>query len=108
MTTNPIPVKAALNLLGHRVGGPRLPLVEADEAETAVVRNALIAAASSNPDPPEAPRPPGALQHPVTSPAFRLSAAKPLSGDHLISPTTRGFSAVFSRGQRFLLWRSHR
>ncbi|GAA3357393.1 4-hydroxy-tetrahydrodipicolinate synthase [Saccharopolyspora gregorii] len=44
VTTNPIPVKAALNLLGHRVGGPRLPLVEADEAETAVVRNALIAA----------------------------------------------------------------
>lgn len=43
VTTNPIPVKAALNLLGHRVGGPRLPLVEADEAETAVVRDALIA-----------------------------------------------------------------
>ncbi|MEU6132838.1 4-hydroxy-tetrahydrodipicolinate synthase [Saccharopolyspora sp. NPDC047091] len=43
VTTNPIPVKAALNLLGHRVGGPRLPLVEADEAETAVIRNALIA-----------------------------------------------------------------
>jgi 4-hydroxy-tetrahydrodipicolinate synthase len=40
-TTNPIPVKAALNLLGHRVGGLRLPLVEADEAETAVVRGAL-------------------------------------------------------------------
>src|SRR5882757_4981241 len=40
-TTNPIPVKAALNLLGHRVGGLRLPLVEADEAETASVRGAL-------------------------------------------------------------------
>jgi 4-hydroxy-tetrahydrodipicolinate synthase len=40
-TTNPIPVKAALNLLGHKVGGLRLPLVEADEAETAVVRTAL-------------------------------------------------------------------
>lgn len=40
-TTNPIPVKAALNLLGHRVGGLRLPLVEADEQETAVVRTAL-------------------------------------------------------------------
>jgi 4-hydroxy-tetrahydrodipicolinate synthase len=41
VTTNPIPVKAALNLLGHRVGGLRLPLVEADEQETAVVRSAL-------------------------------------------------------------------
>lgn len=40
-TTNPIPVKAALNLLGHRVGGLRLPLVEADESELAVIRSAL-------------------------------------------------------------------
>ncbi len=35
--------KSALNLLGHRVGAPRLPLVEADEAETAVIRAALAA-----------------------------------------------------------------
>jgi 4-hydroxy-tetrahydrodipicolinate synthase len=41
VTTNPIPVKAALNLLGHEVGGLRLPLVEADEAETAGIRHAL-------------------------------------------------------------------
>jgi 4-hydroxy-tetrahydrodipicolinate synthase len=41
VTTNPIPVKAALNLLGHRVGGLRLPLVEADEAEEAEVRAVL-------------------------------------------------------------------
>ncbi len=41
VTTNPIPVKAALNLLGHRVGGLRLPLVEATDEETAVVRAAL-------------------------------------------------------------------
>jgi 4-hydroxy-tetrahydrodipicolinate synthase len=41
VTTNPIPVKAALNLLGHRVGTPRLPLIEADAAETAAVRTAL-------------------------------------------------------------------
>jgi 4-hydroxy-tetrahydrodipicolinate synthase len=41
VTTNPIPVKAALNLLGHNAGGLRLPLVEADEAETAVVRSML-------------------------------------------------------------------
>jgi 4-hydroxy-tetrahydrodipicolinate synthase len=41
VTTNPIPIKAALNLAGHRVGGLRLPLVEADEEETAVIRGAL-------------------------------------------------------------------
>jgi 4-hydroxy-tetrahydrodipicolinate synthase len=41
VTTNPIPIKAALNLAGHDVGGLRLPLVEADEAETAVIREAL-------------------------------------------------------------------
>jgi 4-hydroxy-tetrahydrodipicolinate synthase len=41
VTTNPIPVKAALNLLGHRVGGLRLPLVEADAGELEVIRGAL-------------------------------------------------------------------
>jgi 4-hydroxy-tetrahydrodipicolinate synthase len=41
VTTNPIPLKAALNLVGLRAGGLRLPLVEADEAETATVRAAL-------------------------------------------------------------------
>jgi 4-hydroxy-tetrahydrodipicolinate synthase len=41
VTTNPIPVKAALNLLGQRVGGLRLPLVEADESELAAIRDAL-------------------------------------------------------------------
>jgi len=41
VTTNPIPVKAALNLLGHRAGGVRLPLVEADEQELASIRGAL-------------------------------------------------------------------
>ncbi len=40
-TASPIPVKAALNLLGHDVGGLRLPLVEADDHELAVVRAAL-------------------------------------------------------------------
>jgi 4-hydroxy-tetrahydrodipicolinate synthase len=38
---NPIGIKAALNLLGHRVGGLRLPMVEADEHELGVVRAAL-------------------------------------------------------------------
>lgn len=42
--SNPISVKAALALLGHRVGGLRLPMVEADESETAVIRAALQAA----------------------------------------------------------------
>lgn len=41
VTTNPIGIKAALNLLGHQVGGLRLPMVEADEHETAVIRAAL-------------------------------------------------------------------
>ncbi len=41
VTGNPIPVKAALNLLGHDVGGLRLPLVEADEHECSVVRGML-------------------------------------------------------------------
>jgi 4-hydroxy-tetrahydrodipicolinate synthase len=40
-TSSPIPVKAALNLLGHDVGGLRLPLVEADDHELALVRAML-------------------------------------------------------------------
>ena len=36
--TNPIAIKAALSLLGHRVGGHRLPLVAADAAEIEQVR----------------------------------------------------------------------
>ena len=39
--TNPIAIKKALQLLGHEVGGLRLPLVEADEAETGEIRNCL-------------------------------------------------------------------
>jgi 4-hydroxy-tetrahydrodipicolinate synthase len=41
VTTSPIPVKAALNLMGHEAGGLRLPLVEASEEEMAVIREAL-------------------------------------------------------------------
>lgn len=41
VTTNPIPLKAALNLLGHEVGGLRLPLVEADAGQTGAVQAAL-------------------------------------------------------------------
>jgi 4-hydroxy-tetrahydrodipicolinate synthase len=39
--TNPIAIKKALQLIGHEVGGLRLPLVEADEGETAVLREVL-------------------------------------------------------------------
>ena len=38
---NPMAVKAALRLQGWDVGGLRLPLVEADENETAAVRGCL-------------------------------------------------------------------
>jgi 4-hydroxy-tetrahydrodipicolinate synthase len=38
---NPIAIKCALNLLGHDVGGVRLPLVEADDAEREAVRGCL-------------------------------------------------------------------
>ena len=41
VTTSPIPVKAALNLLGLDVGGLRLPLVEASEQEKAQIRETL-------------------------------------------------------------------
>jgi 4-hydroxy-tetrahydrodipicolinate synthase len=41
VTTNPIPVKAALAMIGHDVGGLRLPLVGATEDERAVIREAL-------------------------------------------------------------------
>jgi 4-hydroxy-tetrahydrodipicolinate synthase len=49
---NPIPIKAALNLMGHEVGGYRLPMVEPDEAELAQIRSCLersglLAAASA-------------------------------------------------------------
>src|SRR4051794_11186443 len=41
VTASPAPTKAALAMLGHDVGGLRLPLVECDEAERAHVRDAL-------------------------------------------------------------------
>jgi 4-hydroxy-tetrahydrodipicolinate synthase len=51
--TNPIPIKAALNLTGHEVGGHRLPMIEANEDELARIRSCLeraglLAAASSS------------------------------------------------------------
>jgi 4-hydroxy-tetrahydrodipicolinate synthase len=41
VTVGPIGIKAALNLLGHDVGGLRLPLVEASEDERATIRGSL-------------------------------------------------------------------
>jgi 4-hydroxy-tetrahydrodipicolinate synthase len=41
VTTNPIPVKAGLNMLGHEAGGLRLPLVDATIEQVDVVRTAL-------------------------------------------------------------------
>lgn len=41
VTTNPIPVKTAMEMLGHGVGGFRLPMVDASDDERAVVREAL-------------------------------------------------------------------
>ena len=38
---NPIAIKAALQMVGHDVGGLRLPLVEANEAEKALIRDCL-------------------------------------------------------------------
>jgi 4-hydroxy-tetrahydrodipicolinate synthase len=38
---NPIAIKGALNLLGHDVGGLRLPLVDANEGEIALIRDCL-------------------------------------------------------------------
>jgi 4-hydroxy-tetrahydrodipicolinate synthase len=40
-TASPAPVKAALAMIGHPVGGVRLPLVEVDEEQAAIVRSAL-------------------------------------------------------------------
>jgi 4-hydroxy-tetrahydrodipicolinate synthase len=42
ITANPTCTKAALELLGHRVGGLRLPLIEANDSERDAVRAMLI------------------------------------------------------------------
>jgi len=41
VTSNPIPLKAALEMAGHPVGPPRLPLVPASDQERAAVRKAM-------------------------------------------------------------------
>jgi 4-hydroxy-tetrahydrodipicolinate synthase len=49
VTTNPIPIKAALKLAGHEVGGLRLPLVEATADEQATIRAGLESAGVLSP-----------------------------------------------------------
>lgn len=44
VTTNPIPVKAALRLQGLDVGSPRLPLVPANESEEAMLKKTMFEA----------------------------------------------------------------
>jgi 4-hydroxy-tetrahydrodipicolinate synthase len=41
VTTNPIAIKTALGLLGHDVGGFRLPMVDASDDELAEIRDCL-------------------------------------------------------------------
>ncbi len=41
VTTNPMPIKAALRMAGHRVGGFRLPMVDLSDEEAAEVRAML-------------------------------------------------------------------
>jgi len=42
MTASPTCTKAALNMLGHKVGGLRLPLIEASDEELDAVRRMLV------------------------------------------------------------------
>ncbi|SFR01820.1 4-hydroxy-tetrahydrodipicolinate synthase [Desulfoscipio geothermicus] len=44
ITTNPVPLKAALNMLGWQVGAPRLPLVEATPEEKESIKKILAEA----------------------------------------------------------------
>lgn len=44
MTSNPVPIKAACNMLGIQVGSVRLPLVNATEQELAAIRKLLVEA----------------------------------------------------------------
>ncbi len=41
LTTNPIMIKKAMQLVGFKVGAPRLPLIEASEKETEVLKETL-------------------------------------------------------------------
>lgn len=49
IATNPIPIKAAMNLLGHDLGGYRLPLVDPTDDELDAVRSCLTRAGMLQP-----------------------------------------------------------
>ena len=51
VAVNPIPIKTAMNLLGHDVGGFRLPLVEATPEEREAVKDCLSRARALGPRP---------------------------------------------------------
>ncbi|MDA8442529.1 MAG: 4-hydroxy-tetrahydrodipicolinate synthase [Peptococcaceae bacterium] len=53
MTSNPVPIKAACNMMGLNVGKVRLPLVEANAVELAEIRKLLVAAGKLNDAMPE-------------------------------------------------------
>jgi len=42
ITTNPVPVKTALNLMGFDLGDFRLPLIEATPSERELIKQSLI------------------------------------------------------------------
>jgi 4-hydroxy-tetrahydrodipicolinate synthase len=65
LTSNPTCTKAALNLLGHEVGGLRLPLVEATEKELADVRAMLVRHGLLDGERARAPSTAGAAAPPV-------------------------------------------
>ena len=92
MTTNPIGVKAALNMLGHRVGGLRLPLVEADEAEQA-----------DDPRRARAPRPPEDRAHVDVSSTLRVLPLGGLGeiGKNMMVVEYEGAIVVVDVGLRF-------
>jgi 4-hydroxy-tetrahydrodipicolinate synthase len=68
MTASPTCTKAALNLLGHSVGGLRLPLVQASDDELAavratLVRHGLLSGAQTSASVTATPVPPAPAQH---------------------------------------------
>jgi 4-hydroxy-tetrahydrodipicolinate synthase len=69
ITSNPTCTKAALNLLGHDVGGLRLPLVEATEEELAAVRSMLERHGLLGSDEPLRPSPGEVLPSPPSEAA---------------------------------------
>ena len=80
--TNPIPIKTALNLLGHDVGGFRLPLVDATPDEEAAVRGCLERLGLLQARPPDvagqtARRGPVRGSRPYTAPMIHPTEARP-------------------------------